>query len=132
MKKFIIFFLFIFTCSFSNAQINKRIPLNYPNSCLLNSIVAYEAINKKLGQHNIWSEVLGAIYYENKNGKMVKEGHAVCVYEWRGKFFLYDINNGGSIVEMEGVNFNMKKDAFKMAEWLFGQGNVESAEYLAN
>ena len=124
MKKFIIFSLFIFTCSFSNAQINKRIPFNYPNSCLLNSIVAYEAINKKLGQHNIWSEVLGAIYYENKNGRRV--------YEWRRKFYLYDINNGGSIVEMQGVDFNMKKDAFKMAEWLFGEGNVEAAEYLAN
>ena len=132
MKKYIIFFLFIFSCSFCNAQINKRIPLNYPNSCLINSIVAYEAINKKLGQHNIWSEVLGVVYYENRNGKRTKEGHAVCVYEWRGKFYLYDINNGGSIVEMQGVDFNMKKDPFKMAEWLFGQGNVEAAEYLAN
>jgi hypothetical protein len=33
---------------------------------------------------------------------------------------------------MQGVNFNMKKDAFKMAEWLFGEGNIEAAEYLAN
>jgi len=132
MKKFIIFLFFIFICSFSNAQIKKRIPLDYPNSCLLNSIVAYEAINKKLSQYHIWSEVLGAVYYENENGKIVKQGHAVCVYEWRGKFYLYDINNGGSIVEMQGVNFNMKKDPFKMAEWLFGKGNVEAAEYLAN
>jgi hypothetical protein len=131
MKKFIVFFLFIFSCSFCNAQINKRIPLNYPNSCLINSIVAYEAINKKLGQHNIWSEVLGVVYYENRNGKRTKEGHAVCVYEWRGNFYLYDINNGGSIVEMNGISSDIKKDAVAMAEWIFGQGNIEAAEYLA-
>jgi hypothetical protein len=133
MKKLIICFILVIISAPTYGQISKKkLLLNYPNSCLVNSVLFYEEINNKFKSKNIWSEVLGIVYLENENGRTVQQGHAVCIFEWKGKFFMYDINNGSGLVEMNGVKFNMKKDALKMAEWIYGEGNVLAAEYLAN
>ena len=133
MKKLIICLILVIISAPTYGQVSKKkLLLNYPNSCLVNSVLFYEEINNKFKSKNIWSEVLGIAYLENENGRTVKQGHAVCIFEWKGKFFMYDINNGSGLIEMNGVNFNMKKDAIKMAEWIYGEGNVLAAEYLAN
>jgi hypothetical protein len=132
MKKLIIFLIFVISSSTYGQVSRNKLLLNYPNSCLVNSVLFYEEINNKFKAKNIWSEVLGVVYLENQNGRTVQQGHAVCIFEWKGKFFMYDINNGSGLVEMNGVKFNMKKDAVKMAEWIYGEGNVLAAEYLAN
>jgi len=133
MKKLIICLILVIISAPTYGQIyKKKLLLNYPNSCLVNSVLFYEEINNKFKSKNIWSEVLGIVYLENENGRTVQQGHAVCIFEWKGKFFMYDINNGSGLVEMNGVKFNMKKDAVKMAEWIYGEGNVLAAEYLAN
>lgn len=133
MKKLIICLILTIVVFPAYSQVSKKkLLLNYPSSCLVNSVLYYEEINNKFKGKNIWSEVLGVVYLENENGRTVQQGHAVCIFEWKGKFFMYDINNGSGLIEMDGVNFNMKKDAVKMAEWIFGQGNVLAAEYLAN
>jgi hypothetical protein len=133
MKKLIICLILVIISAPTYGQVSKKkLLLNYPNSCLVNSVLFYEEINNKFKSKNIWSEVLGIVYLENENGRTVQQGHAVCIFEWKGKFFMYDINNGSGLVEMNGVKFNMKKDALKMAEWIYGEGNVLAAEYLAN
>lgn len=104
-------------------------PLAYaPNSCLINSVKVYEDVNRKFNDRDIWNNVLIFKFdIKSCNNKYVTVGHAVSIFNWQGKYFVYDINQGSFVLN---TTSDLKNDAFKAARLIYPNARIKYAKYM--
>jgi len=131
MRKLLILFLSAFIYTYSHAQSLPAFKLvNLPNSCFVNSVMAYEKVNKELKEYNIWSDILAIAYVQDINGRKMQSAHAVCVIEWQNSFYVYDVDKGTLPIYVEKSNSILKKDHRLMAKVLFPDYYIIDSAYL--
>lgn len=100
-----------------------------PNSCLIESVRVYEDVNRKFNNRNIWNNVLIFKFdIKSRSNKYVTVGHAVSIFNWQGKYFVYDINQGSIILNTEA---DLKNDPFKAARLLYPNHRIKYAKYMS-
>jgi len=101
-----------------------------PNSCLVNSIKVYEDVNRKFNDRSIWNNVLIFKFDMRAScGKSVTVGHAVSIFYWNNKYFVYDINQGSFILN---TTSDLRNDPFKAARLIYPNTRVRYAKYMVN
>lgn len=99
-----------------------------PNSCLINSVKVYEDINRKFGNRNIWNNVLILKFdIKSQNGKPTTVGHAVSIFNWQGKYFVYDINQGSFILNTQS---DITNNPLKAARLIYPNHRIRYAKYM--
>jgi hypothetical protein len=104
--------------------------VNLPNSCFINSVMAYEKVNKELKEYNVWSDILAIAFIQEVNGRKVQSAHAVCVVEWQNGFYVYDVDKGTLPIYVEKSNYNLKKNHNLMAKIIFPDYYIIDSAYL--
>lgn len=103
-------------------------PLSYaPNSCLVNSIRVYEDVGRKFGNRDIWNNVLIFKFDVKSGNKPITIGHAVSIFNWQGKYFVYDINQGSFILN---TSSNLKDNPLKAARLIYPNHRIRYAKYM--
>jgi len=98
-----------------------------PNSCLINSVKVYEDINRKFANRNIWNNVL-ILKFDIKSGnKPTTVGHAVSIFNWQNKYFVYDINQGSFILN---TSSDLKDNPLKAARLIYPNHRIRYAKYM--
>ena len=104
-------------------------PISYaPNSCLVNSITIYEDISKEFRGKNIWNNILiFALELESEDGKPIIAGHAVSIFNWKGKYFVYDVNKGSFSLK---TKLDLTQNPKLVAEILYPNTKIKYATYM--
>lgn len=95
-----------------------------PNSCLVNSIRVYEDVGKRFDNRDIWNNVLIFKFDIKPN---VTVGHAVSIFNWQGKYFVYDINQGSFILN---TSSDLKNNPLKAARLIYPNHRIRYAKYM--
>lgn len=68
-------------------------PLEIPNGCLVDSLVFSSATKASYSLHHVgvWSEVICFSYMDQR---YAQHGHAICVFIFNHKYYVYDPNGG--------------------------------------
>lgn len=68
-------------------------PLPVSNGCLVDSIIFTESywVQQKFSVYKTWAKIV-AYRYKLEDGKEI--GHAICVFLYKGTYFIYDPENG--------------------------------------
>jgi hypothetical protein len=119
MKKFIFILFFAFNC-YSQSH-------NLPNSCLINSIIAYEDIRRSFHDKNVWGNILVYKIIHPRNSRFFL-GHAVSIFYWNNTYYVYDINQGS--FELNTKDLGLKTNPLKAARLIEYKNKVIDAEYL--
>ena len=99
-----------------------------PNSCLVNSITIYEDISKEFRGKNIWNNILiFALELESEDGKPIIAGHAVSIFNWKGKYFVYDVNKGSFSLK---TKLDLTQNPKLVAEILYPNTKIKYATYM--
>jgi hypothetical protein len=130
MKKLLIALLLLSNICFSQNLPNCRV-LNLPESCFINSILAYERVVREFENYNIWSNVLAFSFLERVNGRMCEVSHAITVLEWQNQLYFYDINQGSSAVRVNSqTNDYLKSNHRRMAQTIYPNKRITFSAYL--
>jgi hypothetical protein len=89
-------------CSVSGAFAAEKPPLPYvpmgvANGCFVESVVFYDTLHDTLGA-DAWCRVL---QWGAKEDEEIVAGHAVAVFEQRGRLWCWDINRGFTALSVE-------------------------------
>jgi len=129
--RFLTLFLLLFLNfkSYSQSLPSCRI-LNLPESCFINSVIAYEKVNKELKDYNIWSNILAVAFLEKRGNSVFQGAHAVCVIEWQNRLYVYDVNKGTLPMDSGVYKINYKSDAKALATILFPDKRIIDCDFL--
>jgi len=119
MKKFIFILLFAFS-SYGQLQ-------GLPNSCLINSIIAYEDIRRSFQDKNVWGNILVYKIINPKNPRSFL-GHAVSIFHWNNTYYVYDINQGS--FQLDTKDIGLKRNPLRAAKLIEYKNKIIDAEYL--
>lgn len=119
------FLILMFTAFTSVAQMTGLEDL--PNSCLINSIEMYEKVCYYFDNNEMWNTILIFKFKDPRNPRYT-EGHAICVFEWHGHFYVYDVNQGSWRLDTRGIN--VKNNPIGTAKLIYPRHRVLDADYL--
>lgn len=119
MKKFLIILFMAFNCYAQTEDL--------PNSCLINSIIAYEDIRRSFEEKDVWGNILVYKFKDPRNPREII-AHAVSVFNWNKKYYVYDINQGS--YELNTQDSNIKNNPLRAARLIERKYRVLDAEYL--
>jgi hypothetical protein len=120
MRQLIVILLFLFSL--------KGYSQSYaPNSCLVNSIRVYEDVARKFNNRDIWNNVLIFKFDIRSNNRTITMGHAVSIFNWQDKYFVYDINQGSFILNTAS---DLRNDPFKAARLIYPNHRIRYAKYM--
>ena len=89
-------------------------PVQLENGCVVDSVIqteVYEACSR-LRNHDIWSHVI-LFQYKGPDGN--RYGHAICVFVWRGRSWIYDPDRGSWLVSDLDIRVAPLEDWFYLA-----------------
>lgn len=122
MRALVVILLFLFSFKGYSQSIS-----NAPNSCLVNSIKVYEDINRKFANRDIWNNVLIFRFDIKSGNKFTTVGHAISIFNWQDKYFVYDINKGSFVLN---TSSDLKSDPFKAARLIYPNTRIRYAKYM--
>ena len=102
--------------------------LDIPNSCFLSSVnlrgayIAYCTAHK----YHYWAKLL-LMEQISKSDPTLKLAHVVCVFEYFGRFYVYDINHGVYMLTKKNIR---NASAADVAATLKHQGNFTLGDSL--
>jgi hypothetical protein len=75
----------------------------------------------------MWNSILVFKFKDPRYPRYI-EGHAICVFEWHGNFYVYDINQGSWQLDTRGIN--VKNNPVGTAKLVYPKYRVLAANYL--